>query len=295
MVQTVRAYLEYLESARNYSPRTITAYDTDLRDLVAFMAAQNRRSFGTIDRDFLRTYLASLADRGFERTSIARKIAAIRSFFRYLKRTHTVTANPALSLITPKRPRRLPSYLDEEAATRLVEQPDRSTPDGTRDAAILELLYGTGIRLSELVALNVNDLDLRGQVIKVSGKGRKQRVVPIGRAAIAAIGSYLEQRQGRGMATERALFLASHGRRIYPQAVGRIVHRYMARVTEIGRQSPHTLRHTYATHLLNRGADLRAVKELLGHESLSTTQVYTHVSTARMKKVYEKAHPKAGE
>lgn len=294
MYQTVRTYLEYLESGRNCSAHTITAYDTDLRAFITFLNQQGLRSFKRVDRDALRSYLASLIDRGFQRSSLARKVASLRSFFRYLKRTHLIERNPAVNLIAPKRSRQLPSYLDEQSARRLVEGPDRATGAGKRDAAILELLYGTGIRLGELIGLNVDDVDMRGHVLKVTGKGRKERIVPVGEAALNAVSAYLdERRRTLRSLKEPALFLTPAGERIYPQAVGRIVRKYMTRVTEIDRRSPHTLRHTYATHLLNRGADLRAVKELLGHESLSTTQVYTHVSTARLKKVYDKSHPKA--
>ncbi|HEY6952460.1 MAG TPA: tyrosine-type recombinase/integrase, partial [Bacteroidota bacterium] len=229
---------------------------------------------------------------------VARKIASLRSFFKFLKHKRIIEANPAINLATPKVEKKLPGYLDESAMERLLTLPDRSTTEGLRDQAILEVFYSTGIRLSELVNLNINDIDRHERLIKVTGKGRKQRIVPIGEKALRAVDDYLKKREhGRTVQAARyntpAVFLSDGGMRIYPQMVGAIVKRYIAEVSEIERKSPHALRHTFATHLLNRGADLKAVKELLGHESLSTTQIYTHVTTERLKKVYHQSHPKA--
>jgi integrase/recombinase XerC len=206
--------------------------------------------------------------------------------------------NPTALVASPKVERRLPQFLEEEAVTRLMEQPDRSTPDGARDAAILEVLYGTGIRLSELLDMRVNDIDFRNGTLKVTGKGRKQRIVPFGEPARAALKLYLAVRESLTRrppqgATARLCFLTTRGKQMNPKGVNILVNRYIGRVSELEKKSPHVLRHTFATHLLNRGADLQAVRELLGHESLSTTQVYTHVSMDRLKKVYAQAHPKA--
>ena len=265
--------------------------------MVRFLSREGINSFDKVHKESLRAFIGSLLDEGFSQRSIARKIASMRSFFKYLRRQKIIDGNPALVLITPKVGKRLPSFLDEESVRRLLLLPDRSTTNGRRDAAILELFYSTGIRLSELINLNVGDLKQEEGLIKVRGKGRKERIVPIGRKASKAIDDYLKE--GKGLSTkaieldEHPLFMIKAGRRMYPQAVGRMVRKYIGAVSEIEKKSPHVLRHSFATHLLNHGADLRAVKELLGHESLSTTQVYTHVSSARMKKVYEDAHPKA--
>jgi integrase/recombinase XerC len=298
MEKIVRSYLEYLEIERNYSAHTILSYETDLLSLVQFLRREGIDSFANVDKESLRAFIGSLLDEGFSQRSIARKIASMRSFFKYLRRQKIINGNPALVLITPKVGKRLPSFLDEESVQRLLSLPDRSTPDGKRDAAILELFYSTGIRLGELIDLNIGDLKREEGLIKVRGKGRKERIVPVGRKALVAINDYLKEMKEPSVETnvkvdERPLFIIKEGRRMYPQAVGRMVRKFIGVISEIEKKSPHVLRHSFATHLLNHGADLRAVKELLGHESLSTTQVYTHVSSARMKKVYEDAHPKA--
>ncbi len=298
MEKIIRNYLEYLETERNYSAHTIISYETDLFSLIQFLRREGINSFDRVHKESLRTFIGSLIDEGFNQRSIARKIASMRSFFKYLRRQKIIDGNPALVLITPKLGKRLPSFLDEESVKRLLSSPDLSTANGKRDTAILELFYSTGIRLSELINLNVGDLKQEDGLVKVKGKGRKERIVPIGRKALTAINDYLKEKNKLSINTgielgALPLFVTKEGRRMYPQAVGRLVRKYISVVSEIEKKSPHILRHSFATHLLNHGADLRAVKELLGHESLSTTQVYTHVSSAQMKKVYENAHPKA--
>jgi integrase/recombinase XerC len=222
----------------------------------------------------------------------------MRSFFKYLRRLKIINGNPALVLITPKIGKRLPSFLDEESVHQLIDSPDQTTANGKRDRAILELFYSTGMRLSELIGLTISDLKKEEGLIKIRGKGRKERIVPVGRKAMDAVNEYLQDEKelrlkDHVLSGDRPLFVMKEGRRMYPQAVGRMVKKYIGMVSEVEKKSPHILRHSFATHMLNHGADMRAVKELLGHESLSTTQVYTHVSSARMKKVYEDAHPKA--
>jgi integrase/recombinase XerC len=294
----VRSFLEYLEAEKNYSDHTIESYQTDLVAFSEFAAEQKIREPGEIGRDVLRKFFAHLLDEGYSKKSIARKIASLRSFFKYLKRKQLVDSNPVLSIATPKLEQRLPGFLDEPAMQRLLDLPDRSTMEGLRDAAILEVFYSTGMRLSELVSLNTGDIDAQTCLIKVTGKGRKQRIIPIGEKAIRAVEEYLQARgtlevQSRESDDSMAVFLSKGHKRIYPQMVGIIVKRYLGKVSELEKKSPHVLRHTFATHLLNRGADLQAVKDLLGHESLSTTQIYTHVTTERLKKVYHQSHPKA--
>jgi integrase/recombinase XerC len=298
MHKNVRSFLEYLEVERNYSPNTLRSYDSDLHHFISYLRANNIHSLEEVRKNLLRLYLSSLLDEGLTKKSVVRKIASLRSFFKYAKRLKLVTTNPTLTLVSPKLEKRLPSFLDEPAIKRLFDAIDTTTPVGRRDAAILELFYSTGMRLNELIQLDVDDVDVAGGVVKVTGKGSKQRILPVGRRALQALQAYGADRRNQTLARnpgtdQSALFLTPKGARCYPRAVIRMVKSYIGKVSELEKQSPHVLRHTFATHLLNRGADLRAVKELLGHESLSTTQVYTHVSTEQMKKVYRQSHPKA--
>jgi integrase/recombinase XerC len=298
MEKIVRSFLEYLETERNYSAHTILSYETDLMSLVQFLRNEKIGSFGEVHKESLRAFIGFLLDKGFGQRSVARKIASMRSFFKYLRRHKIVEGNPTLVLITPKAEKRLPVFLDEQSMRKLLVSSDKTGPHTKRDLAIIELFYSTGIRLSELLNLTLNDLKQEEGVIKVKGKGRKERFVPIGKKALSAIDEYLVTRRDLLLTAQRVhnecfLFVTEKGQKLYPQAIGRIVRKHIGTVSEIEKKSPHVLRHTFATHLLNHGADIRAVKELLGHESLSTTQVYTHVSSARMKKVYEESHPKA--
>jgi integrase/recombinase XerC len=298
MEKIVRGYLEYLEIERNYSANTILSYETDLMSLIQFLQNEKIKSFDQVHKESLRSFIGFLLDEGLSQRSVARKIASLRSFFKYLRRRKIVEGNPALVLITPKAGKRLPVFLDELSMQKLLLSSDQTGPNKKRDLAIMELFYSTGIRLSELINLTLNDLKQEEGLIKVKGKGRKERIVPVGKKAIAVISDYISTRRDLLSATQKThkeqfLFVTGKGRKLYPQAVGRIVQKYIGAVSEIEKKSPHVLRHTFATHLLNHGADIRAVKELLGHESLSTTQVYTHVSSAHMKKVYEESHPKA--
>jgi site-specific recombinase XerD len=258
----------------------------------------DRIAIERVDRRTVRSYLGYLLEAGLSKKSIARKLAAIRSFFSFLVRLDLLKLNPARSVTTPKLERRLPSFLDEKSVAKLMDIPDQNTATGQRDWAILELLYSTGMRLAELVQLSIGDIDFVKETVRVYGKGSKQRIVPLGRKAREALEVYLKSReqlltQDTTLDDRKAVFLTIHGRRIYPKAVHLLVNDAIGRVSEVEQKSPHVLRHTFATHLLDRGADLRAVKELLGHESLSTTQIYTHVTVERLKKVYDQAHPKA--
>ncbi|HTY60207.1 MAG TPA: tyrosine recombinase XerC [Bacteroidota bacterium] len=298
MQSHISAFLRYLRDARNYSPHTVAAYACDLQEFLAFWESEfpgRVMTAGGVDRRAIRRFLAWLHDGNFASRSIARKLACLKSFFRYLRKMHVVESNPATTVLAPKLERRLPRTLDERSVARLMEQPNRANTEGARDAALLEILYSTGIRLSELIALRVADIDFSGGTIKVTGKGSKQRIIPFGAKARAALQAYLEVRPDlsrRGPGLPNA-FLSVRGKPMSPKGVNRLMNRYIGMVSEIEKRSPHVLRHTFATHLLNRGADLRAVKELLGHESLSTTQMYTHVSVDHLRKVYAQAHPKA--
>ncbi|MCU0453291.1 MAG: tyrosine recombinase [Bacteroidetes bacterium] len=290
----LRGFLSYLEGERSASVHTVSAYSADLHDFVGHMRSCGR-DLSTVDRPYLRTYVADLYDRGRATATVARHIAAIRSFFRFLVRRGVLSANPAATLTQPRRSRRLPAVVEEQAVAAMLTAMEVSTASGARDRAMLEVLYGGGIRLQELLQLKIRDVDLGDGTIKVLGKGRKHRIVPVGRAAVAAFKAYLHLRTELSPAPEarELAFVTDRGRPMNARYVQRMVAARIRAVSEVGRQSPHVLRHTVATHLLNRGADLRAVKELLGHASLSTTQVYTHVSSAQLKRVYHQAHPKA--
>jgi integrase/recombinase XerC len=299
VIETHRqAFLESLSLGRNYSPRTIVAYRLDLSQFEAFLqrAGEGRRAdLALVDLRLLRRFLGELMDAGLSARSVARKVACLKSFFRYLRRKGVVSTDPTSLLSPPKAPRRLPRYLDEDGARRLMEQPDRTSPLGARDAAILELFYSTGIRLSELLGLRQADVDFGRRTVSVLGKGRKQRIVPFGSHAGEALTLYASMRPQllpKGGEAPAEFFLSVRGKRMQPKGVNVLVNRYIGAVADLEKKSPHVLRHTFATHLLNRGADLQAVRELLGHASLSTTQVYTHVSIDRLKRVYAQAHPR---
>lgn len=299
MIEAQRqAFLESLSQGRNYSPRTIAAYRLDLSQFEEFLqraGSERALDLTLVDLRLLRRFLGELIDAGLSPRSVARKVACLKSFFRFLRRKGVVSADPTSLLSPPKVPKRLPRYLDEEGARRLMEQPDRSSPIGARDAAILELFYSTGIRLSELLGVRRADMDLERRTVNVLGKGRKQRIVPFGSHAEAALRLYASMRPQlvpKDHEPPPEFFLSVRGKRMQPKGVNELVNRYIGAVADLDKKSPHVLRHTFATHLLNRGADLQAVRELLGHASLSTTQVYTHVSIDRLKRVYAQAHPR---
>jgi integrase/recombinase XerC len=266
MEKVIRGYLEYLETERNYSAHTILSYETDLLSLVQFLRNKKIESFNQVHRESLRAFIGFLLDEGYSQKSVARKIASLRSFFKYLWRHKIVEGNPALALITPKIGKRLPVFLDEQSMSELFLSPDHTGPNKKRDLAIMELFYSTGIRLSELIDLTLNDLKQEEGLVKVKGKGRKERFVPVGKKALLVINEYLATRRDLLLESHRthnecSLFVTGKGRKLYPQAVGRIVRKYIGAVSEIEKKSPHVLRHTFATHLLNHGADIRAVKE----------------------------------
>ncbi len=295
MQAEVRAFLRFIELERNYSEHTVASYTDDLRQFAEFLGRRNQPDLRRLTHLDVRAFLGDLMDQGFSKRSVARKLACLKSFFKFLQKRKILSANPTAIVASPKLDKKLPQFLDEDSVNRLMEQPDRSTPEGARDAAILELLYSTGIRLGELLALRIGDLDLGGRTVKVKGKGRKERIVPVGSHACRAVTGYLARRSeliGRG-GDPGTFLLTLRGKPMSPKGVNILMNRYIGRVSEIEKKSPHVLRHTFATHLLNRGADLQAVRELLGHESLSTTQVYTHVSIDRLLSVYSQAHPKA--
>ncbi len=286
----IEKFINYLKVEKNSSPNTIINYRIDLESFAAFLGDIEIEK---IDHLVLRRFLAEMRSKNYSKRTIARKLAALRTFFKFLYRENHIKSNPISAIATPKLEKKLPKFLDVEKAARLVESPSDKTVSGLRDRAILETLYSTGIRVSELVGLDANDVDFISGVAKVLGKGRKERMVPIGETAIAAIRRYLERRQERKVKDADAVFLNKSGRRLKDRSVRRIVDKYIHACSIEEKISPHSLRHSFATHLLDRGADLRSVQELLGHMNLSTTQIYTHVTTERLKSVYDKAHPRA--
>lgn len=303
MKQLIEKYLRYLKVERNASPHTIISYGNDLNQFMDFASrklriVEDELHAGEIDRLTIRLWLGELSDEGLQKSSIARKVAAVRSFFKYCFRRGHIEKNPAHLLIVPKKERRLPQTVHSEDIDRMMELADGDAPRQRQDRALLELFYGCGIRLAELVRLDWKDIDFEARQAKIFGKGAKQRIVPVGKQALRALRRHRETlRQLYGPQTDadarQAVFLAVHGQRMYDRAVQRIVENYLKRTSEVTQKSPHVLRHSFATHLLDRGADIRVIKELLGHASLAATQVYTHTSVERLKNVYEQAHPRA--
>ena len=295
--ESVHGFLDFLGSERRASRHTVAAYRRDLAQLQAFMVEKRGSELpaGEIDVFLLRQWLGSIA-RVVAPPSVARKIAAIKAFFRYLHHRGLIAKDPASDLASPKVRRPLPTFLGVDAAREVMESSDGQEPVGKRDRAVLEVLYGSGLRVSELSNLDLGDIDLKQGSLRVVGKGNKERVVPLGRAAIASLAAYLEVRTSlpRGASAHpQALFLSVRGARLGVRQVQLLVHRYGALGAGRGDLHPHALRHTCATHMLEGGADLRAIQEMLGHASLATTQRYTHVSLDQLMKVYDGAHPLA--
>lgn len=293
MQQVFNRYLDYLTAERNASRYTVRNYTADLLDFFRFLSAKGVSSLREIDKQAVRRYLSRLADDGFARSSIARKLSAIRSFYRYLLREEMVSESPLATTSAPKLDRRLPSFLTTDEAKRLVETPDLSKPEGQRDRALLELLYASGLRVSELVSLNLEQVNLETNEIRVWGKGAKERVVLMGRPAAAALSAYVSNGRPRllGGKQSPALFVSRYGARLLARRVQKLLEKYSKNMPK--QVHPHMLRHTFATHLLDGGADLRVVQELLGHASLSSTQIYTHVTKSQARKIYLSAHPMA--
>lgn len=297
MENQINQFIAYLEVERNYSRHTVAGYRRDLLDFRSFLLNRGGSlpSIGEIDRLMIRSYLANLQERQLARSTVLRRLSSIRSFFRYLCRRGHLEVDPTAALATPKAQRKLPEFLEMSEVNALLAAPDTRTVIGLRDRAILELLYSTGMRVSELLALDRADLDRPRALVKVRGKGKKERLLPVGGVAMLALDSYLARRHELGgEKPTQAVFLSQRGGRI-PDAksVRRWIEKYAKNAGIRKKTTPHTLRHTFATHMLNAGADLRSVQELLGHVSLSTTQIYTHVTADRLKRVYEKAHPRA--
>ena len=328
----INEFLNYLKFERHFSPHTAKCYAADLAQFCAFLsggsaaaaggsAAVRSPSQGTarssagavgstavlvepaveqklrvVDAEQVKNFLAFLSSHNYSKSTIARKLATLRSFYKFCLRRGFVKVHPLSTIRTPKQEKRLPKFLELEQITKLLNTPDDGSLLGSRDRAMLEVLFSTGVRVSELVDLNFADVDFEGCLIRVRGKGKKQRATPVGQTAILAIRKYLDLRRADSRSTtfdQAALFVNKHGQRLSTRSVRRKLDKYLAECGLDPSISPHTLRHSFATHMLNRGADLRSVQELLGHQSLSTTQVYTHLTAGRLKSTYDDAHPRS--
>jgi len=292
MKNLIDQYIDSLSGERNLSVHTMTAYRADLMQLYSFL----RNHFETdkvyptrIDTLTLRLFLGELADANSRPRSIARKTTVIRSFFRYILKKGEIEDNPARTLATPKIPRDLPQVIDEKDMSEIIQSIRHEGKHAIRDKAIMELFYSTGIRLSELTRLKKESINWGDMTIRVTGKGERERIIPFGHAAKNALKSYLQSTGDNSP----FVFVNFHGQALSGRTVQRIVKKYIGLVSEVRKQSPHVIRHSFATHLLDRGADLRAVQELLGHRHLSTTQIYTHVSVDRLRNIYQDKHPRA--
>ena len=300
MFAAIDGFLRYLKIERNASELTIKSYSEDfgslqdyLRDRVGAVSSPAELQIAQ-----LRGYVAYLHECDYARTTIARRLASLRSFFRYCQREGLVTSNPAKALRTPRVGRKLPHFLTIDQITKLLESPPANEVEGLRDRALLETMYSAGLRVAELVGMNVEHWDRDANIVRVYGKGRKERIAPIGRHAAKALDRWMEVREpapDAKPADQAAMFLNRFGTRLTTRSVGRMLEKYLNLTGLDQLTTPHTLRHTFATHLLDGGADLRSVQEMLGHKSLTTTQIYTHVSTKRLKDTYEQAHPHAAK
>jgi len=327
----IREFLNYLNFEKRFSVHTAKCYGADLSQFgrflsgrhtteesaepqspafnqqqgaaVAVVAAPARsradQAFLEVDINTVRAYLGLLNELQYSKATIARKLATLRSFYKFLVKRNIVGSNPVLAVRTPKQEKRLPRFLEYEEVRKLLETPPMDNWLGARDGAIMETLYSTGMRVGELVALNIEDIDFLGEVVHIRGKGKRERIAPIGTKALQVIQHYLEFRNKRARSNvnfdSKLLFLNKHGRHLSTRSVRRKMDKYIKMAGLDPSISPHTLRHSFATHILNNGADLRSVQELLGHQSLSTTQIYTHLTTRKLKQVYDQAHPRENE
>ncbi len=292
----IDSFLRYIEFEKRYSPKTVISYQTDLLQFqdylkttyeIADLAAAN---FGII-----RSWIVSLVDTGLTSKSINRKIASLRSFYKFLLRKGSITKDPTLKIKAPKIKKSLPVFVEEQNLTKLLDQIEYpQTFSGQRDKIVLEILYGTGIRLSELIGMEEKDLNLNSQTVRVLGKGNKERIIPLNKSLILEVNNYVQLKKSTfGVQNIEKLITTDAGEPAYPMLIYRIVKKYLPLVTSVEKKSPHTLRHSFATHLLDKGADLNAIKELLGHANLAATQVYTHNSLDKLKSIFKQAHPKA--
>ena len=298
-------YLEYLKVTKNYSPNTIQSYETDLLQYSDYIVRSNGSKKGddmkispdSLDLIFLKSFVADLSDpfarkKNFSKKTVSRKISVLKSFYKFLYKRKYIKKNYSSSLIFPKTEKKLPSFLSEKELDKLLGE-KYFTEISIPDKAIIELFYSTGIRLSELINLRIDNIDFTKKTIKVLGKGSKERIIPFGAEAEKAMKNYLSIREIINVNGLDIFFMSNSGKKLYPMKVNRLIKKNLSMVSDLKKKSPHVLRHTFATHLLDNGADIRAVKEMLGHESLSTTQIYTHITPERLKKAYKQSHPRA--
>ncbi len=290
MERFIEKFSKYLTVEKNYSEHTLRSYRSDLKELADFLKNKDPKNINHLD---LRRFLAELRRKTRSKRTIVRKLGAIRSFFRFLSREKHIKTNPADSVFTPKMDKKLPEFLDLENTLKLVTAPPLDNILGLRDRALLEVLYSTGIRVSELVGLNEENVDLIGGMVKVRGKGKKERIALLGSEGQRAIRNYVKEKHSRIPGVSGALFINKRGTRLSDRSVRRIIGKYVRQCSIEQKISPHSIRHSFATHLLDNGADLRSVQELLGHKNLSTTQIYTHLGSQRIREIYSKAHPRA--
>jgi integrase/recombinase XerC len=286
----IEKFTTYLEAERNASVHTLVNYRVDLKEFQKFLETTDIVKAAPLD---IRRFLAHLTDKQSSRSTVGRKLACLRSFYKFLVRENAAQSNPAAAISTPKQEKRLPSFLEVEEIARLLESPEGDRWDAKRDKALMELLYSSGLRVSELVGINADDVDTDSALVKVRGKRKKERIVPIGSVALKAVSAYLEARPTRHAKLENPLFINKNYTRLTDRSVRRIILKYVRRLGIKKDVYPHMFRHSFATHMLDRGADLRSVQELLGHENLSTTQIYTHVSLRKVREAFETAHPRA--
>ena len=287
MNRYIDKFLSYLEIEKNYSPHTILNYSIDLNEFLDFIG--EKTPLKKITYLHFRRFLMGLRQHHHKPRTLARKMSSLRSFFKFLHREGLIDENSALLITTPKLDKPLPKFLSEKNTIKILQTSFDHNESGLRDRAIIETLYSTGVRVSELVGINEESIDPVSNIIKVQGKGKKERLVPIGDKALDAVRAYLAARRRRS----RAVFLNKRGKRLTDRSVRNIINKYVLKASLLMNVSPHMFRHSFATHMLDHGADLRSVQELLGHSNLSTTQIYTHVTTDRLKKIYDKAHPRA--
>ncbi|MEN6383706.1 MAG: tyrosine recombinase XerC [Phycisphaerales bacterium] len=314
----INEFLDYLKFEKHFSEHTAKCYNADLEQFCEHISGQTPQSDWTssdnsgpvatqtqvkveqlllsLTTDTVRAYMAHLNDKQYSKSTSARKLATLRSFYKFLVKRNYLQNNPVTAVRTPKQDKKLPKFLEYDQVKKLLETPPADSWLGARDRAIMETLYGTGVRVSELVSLNIEDVDFLGEVLHVRGKGKKERISPIGSSALQSIQHYMEYRnkraQNNGNFDSKVLFVNKHGKRLSTRSVRRKMDKYLKMAGLDPSISPHTLRHSFATHMLNNGADLRSVQELLGHQSLSTTQIYTHLTTKKLKEVYDNAHPR---
>ena len=287
----INSYLDNILNIKRYSLQTVKAYRTDLKQFSEFYEANSKTDLNSLNERFIKRYLMYLSDSGIDKRSISRKLSSVRGLFKFAYQNQLIDFNPSVYVKNPKSNKNLPEVTTTESILKIYQLADEAEDDPTLVKIIFELLYGCALRVSELCNLNYSDLDLKSKTLRVKGKGSKVRIVPVGDKSIEIIKKYLQKNEI--LNNQDPLIKTKGGNRIYPRLVQRLTNKYLSKVSDIKKKSPHVLRHSAATHMLDNGADLRAVKEILGHENLSTTQIYTHVSVERLKSTYKKSHPKS--